>query len=145
MTCQWLMGECEVNDVEIDGGRMGAGHGVLVKRCASRGGGRAATQALGSSCLPSAPWPCLFTSPACPLAAVCPPDGPCPRPCPRPPCMWGALSCCGLCPRRCRYLEEAACASVCINSCKVRCRRSRVPRAAACRSGPAANRWQDGC
>lgn len=51
MTCQWLMGECEVNDVEIDGGRMGAGHGVLVKRC--------------------------------------------------------------------RYLEEAACASVCINSCKV--------------------------
>lgn len=51
LTCQWLMGECEVNDVEIDGGRVGAGHGVLVTRC--------------------------------------------------------------------RYLEEAACASVCLNSCKV--------------------------
>lgn len=51
LTCQWLMGPCEVNAVEIDGGGIGAGHGVLVKRC--------------------------------------------------------------------RYLEEAGCASVCINSCKV--------------------------
>ncbi|KAL4522943.1 hypothetical protein Ndes2526A_g07669 [Nannochloris sp. 'desiccata'] len=50
-TCQWLMGECEINDVEIDGGSIGTGHGVLVKRC--------------------------------------------------------------------RYLEDAGCASVCINSCKV--------------------------
>lgn len=32
LTCQWLMGECEVNDVEIDGGAVGQGHGVLVKR-----------------------------------------------------------------------------------------------------------------
>lgn len=44
------MGPCEVNDVEIDGGSVGVGHGVLVKRC--------------------------------------------------------------------RYLEEAGCASICINSCK---------------------------
>ncbi|KAL4428507.1 hypothetical protein ABPG75_002596 [Micractinium tetrahymenae] len=51
LTCQWLMGECEVNDVEIDGGQIGKGHGVLVKRC--------------------------------------------------------------------RYLEESGCASICINSCKV--------------------------
>lgn len=51
LTCQWLMGECKVNDVEIDGGKIGQGHGVLV--------------------------------------------------------------------RRCRYLEESGCASVCINSCKV--------------------------
>eukprot|EP00887_Chlorella_sp_A99_P004934 scaffold4.g4934.t1 len=51
LTCQWLMGECEVNDVEIDGGGIGAAHGVLVKRC--------------------------------------------------------------------RYLEECGCASICINSCKV--------------------------
>lgn len=50
-TCQWLMGECEVFDVEVDGGTIGRGHGVLVKRC--------------------------------------------------------------------RYLEETGCASVCINSCKV--------------------------
>jgi hypothetical protein len=50
-TCQWLMGECEVNDVEVDGAKIGTGHGVLVKRC--------------------------------------------------------------------RYLEDAGCASVCINSCKV--------------------------
>ncbi|PSC69941.1 histone deacetylase [Micractinium conductrix] len=50
LTCQWLMGECEVNDVEIDGGGIGQGHGVLIKRC--------------------------------------------------------------------RYLEEAGCASVCLNSCK---------------------------
>lgn len=32
LTCQWLMGECEVNDVEVDGGRLGRAHGVLVKR-----------------------------------------------------------------------------------------------------------------
>jgi len=51
LTCQWLMGECEINDVEIDGGQVGAGHGVLVKRC--------------------------------------------------------------------RYLEESGCASICINSCKI--------------------------
>ena len=51
-TCQWLMGECEINDVEIDGGgSIGVGHGVLVKRC--------------------------------------------------------------------RYLEDTGCASICINSCKV--------------------------
>ena len=51
-TCQWLMGPCQVNDVEeLDGGARGAGMGVRVERC--------------------------------------------------------------------RYLEEAGCASVCINSCKV--------------------------
>lgn len=32
-TCQWLMGDCAVNDVEIDGGGVGTGHGVLVTRC----------------------------------------------------------------------------------------------------------------
>ncbi|GIL64869.1 hypothetical protein Vafri_18715 [Volvox africanus] len=51
LTCQWLMGPCKVNDVEIDGGIVGKGHGVLVERC--------------------------------------------------------------------RYLEQAGCASVCINSCKI--------------------------
>ncbi|EFJ43024.1 hypothetical protein VOLCADRAFT_106966 [Volvox carteri f. nagariensis] len=51
LTCQWLMGPCKVNDVEIDGGVVGKGHGVLVERC--------------------------------------------------------------------RYLEQAGCASVCINSCKI--------------------------
>lgn len=50
LTCQWLMGPCKVNDVEVDGGQVGKGHGVLVERC--------------------------------------------------------------------RYLEEAGCASICINSCK---------------------------
>jgi len=29
----WLMGECEVNDCEIDGGEIGVNQGVLVKRC----------------------------------------------------------------------------------------------------------------
>jgi len=33
LTCQWLMGPCEVNDVEVDGGEMGIGQGVLVTRC----------------------------------------------------------------------------------------------------------------
>ena len=33
LTCQWLMGPCEINDVEIDRGRIGEGHGVFVKRC----------------------------------------------------------------------------------------------------------------
>lgn len=33
LTCQWLMGECDINDVEIDGGEIGQGHGVLVRRC----------------------------------------------------------------------------------------------------------------
>lgn len=33
MAGQWLMGECELNDVEIDGGETGKNHGVLVKRC----------------------------------------------------------------------------------------------------------------
>lgn len=51
LTCQWLMGPCEINDVEVDGGLVGTAQGVLVKRC--------------------------------------------------------------------RYLEEAGCASICINSCKV--------------------------
>eukprot|EP00611_Tribonema_gayanum_P031647 TRINITY_DN91_c0_g1_i1.p1 TRINITY_DN91_c0_g1~~TRINITY_DN91_c0_g1_i1.p1 ORF type:complete len:227 (+),score=22.85 TRINITY_DN91_c0_g1_i1:78-758(+) len=48
---QWLMGPSEINDVEIDGGQIGVGHGLLVKRC--------------------------------------------------------------------RYLEEAGCASVCVNTCKI--------------------------
>jgi hypothetical protein len=54
--CLARAGPCKVNDVDIDGGKVGKGHGVLVERC--------------------------------------------------------------------RYLEEAGCASVCINSCKVRSRRS---------------------
>jgi Beta-carotene isomerase D27-like, C-terminal len=29
----WLMGECEINDVEVDGGEIGIGQGLLVKRC----------------------------------------------------------------------------------------------------------------
>lgn len=29
----WLMGECELNDVEVDGGKIGKGQGLLVKRC----------------------------------------------------------------------------------------------------------------
>lgn len=29
----WLMGECEINDCEIDGGDIGINQGVLVKRC----------------------------------------------------------------------------------------------------------------
>ena len=33
LTCQWLMGECEINEVEVDGGEVKAGYGVLVKRC----------------------------------------------------------------------------------------------------------------
>lgn len=51
LTCQWLMGPCEINDVPINGGDIGKGMGVLVKRC--------------------------------------------------------------------RYLEESGCASICINSCKI--------------------------
>jgi len=33
LTCQWLMGECEINEVEVDGGEVKSGYGVLVKRC----------------------------------------------------------------------------------------------------------------
>jgi len=33
LTCQWLMGECEVNAVEVDGGQVKEGYGVIVKRC----------------------------------------------------------------------------------------------------------------
>jgi len=33
MTGTWLMGECEVNDCEIDGDGIGKNQGVLVKRC----------------------------------------------------------------------------------------------------------------
>jgi hypothetical protein len=29
----WLMGECEINDVPVDGGHIGVGQGLLVKRC----------------------------------------------------------------------------------------------------------------
>lgn len=29
----WLMGECEINDVEVDGGKIGERQGLLVKRC----------------------------------------------------------------------------------------------------------------
>lgn len=36
------MGECEVNDVEVDGGGVGRGHGVLVKRRVPEGGARTA-------------------------------------------------------------------------------------------------------
>jgi len=33
MAGTWLMGECELNDCEIDGGGIGQNQGVLVKRC----------------------------------------------------------------------------------------------------------------
>eukprot|EP00566_Odontella_aurita_P015772 CAMPEP_0113526830 /NCGR_PEP_ID=MMETSP0015_2-20120614/960_1 /TAXON_ID=2838 /ORGANISM="Odontella" /LENGTH=284 /DNA_ID=CAMNT_0000425201 /DNA_START=161 /DNA_END=1015 /DNA_ORIENTATION=- /assembly_acc=CAM_ASM_000160 len=33
MTGTWLMGECEVNDCDVDGGSVGKDQGVLVKRC----------------------------------------------------------------------------------------------------------------
>lgn len=33
LTCQWLMGACEINAVEVDGGEVKEGYGVLVKRC----------------------------------------------------------------------------------------------------------------
>eukprot|EP00775_Hariotina_reticulata_P008624 gene8624-8805_t len=33
LTCQWLMGPCKINDVELDDGRVGMGMGVLVERC----------------------------------------------------------------------------------------------------------------
>eukprot|EP00878_Enallax_costatus_P027060 GHUV01029098.1.p1 GENE.GHUV01029098.1~~GHUV01029098.1.p1 ORF type:complete len:163 (+),score=35.01 GHUV01029098.1:1189-1677(+) len=33
VTCQWLMGPCTVNDVELDDGTVGSGMGVLVERC----------------------------------------------------------------------------------------------------------------
>jgi len=51
LTCEWLMGPCKVNDVEVDGGKLGVSQGVQVQRC--------------------------------------------------------------------RYLEEAGCTSICVNSCKV--------------------------
>lgn len=33
MTCQWLMGPCEVNDVDLGDGKVGRGQGVFVQRC----------------------------------------------------------------------------------------------------------------
>lgn len=33
LTTFWLMGESELVDVEVDGGRVGKGQGLLVKRC----------------------------------------------------------------------------------------------------------------
>jgi hypothetical protein len=33
ITGTWLMGESEINDVEVDGGMMGKSQGLLVKRC----------------------------------------------------------------------------------------------------------------
>eukprot|EP01025_Chloroclados_australasicus_P016336 TRINITY_DN18150_c0_g2_i1.p1 TRINITY_DN18150_c0_g2~~TRINITY_DN18150_c0_g2_i1.p1 ORF type:complete len:262 (+),score=29.77 TRINITY_DN18150_c0_g2_i1:41-826(+) len=33
LTCQWLMGEAEVNDIELPDGTVGKNQGVLVKRC----------------------------------------------------------------------------------------------------------------
>lgn len=33
LTCKWLMGPCEVNDVELPGGRVLPGRGVKVERC----------------------------------------------------------------------------------------------------------------
>lgn len=33
MAGTWLMGECEINDCEIDGGEVGINQGLLVKRC----------------------------------------------------------------------------------------------------------------
>ena len=120
LTCQWLMGECEVNDVEIDGGGIGQGHGVLIKRCVS-GAGMGAAPGRGTAWLGQrvgAAQPCARL-PAC-----------------RPACLPGSLPAClchkGASPpllnrpppirpppcRRCRYLEEAGCASVCLNSCK---------------------------
>lgn len=29
----WLMGDCDINNVEVDGGMIGKGQGLLVKRC----------------------------------------------------------------------------------------------------------------
>ena len=33
LTTFWLMGESELVDVEVDGGGIGKGQGLLVKRC----------------------------------------------------------------------------------------------------------------
>ncbi|KAL6760406.1 hypothetical protein V8C86DRAFT_2555231 [Haematococcus lacustris] len=33
LTCQWLMGKCDVNDVEVDGGQVARWQGVKVERC----------------------------------------------------------------------------------------------------------------
>lgn len=46
LTCQWLLGETEVVDVEMDGGRLGKGNGLLIKVCAA-----------GDSCAARAPTP----------------------------------------------------------------------------------------
>lgn len=33
LTCQWLMGPCEVNDVDLGNGKLAKGQGVFVERC----------------------------------------------------------------------------------------------------------------
>ena len=33
LTCQWLLGDTEIVDAIVDGGRIGRGHGLLIKRC----------------------------------------------------------------------------------------------------------------
>lgn len=33
LTCEWLMGPLAVNDVVVDSGEVGKGHGLLVQRC----------------------------------------------------------------------------------------------------------------
>lgn len=116
LTCQWLMGECEVNDVELDGGRMGAGHGVLVKRCGA--GWQAGSPALRFGVRHAAhvcSVACCLRDGALQLArgiragrrSGC--------------CRWLMMQYpwAPVLHRSCRYLEESGCASICINSCKV--------------------------
>jgi hypothetical protein len=172
LSCQWLMGPCKVNDVELDGGGVssccgaaggGAGSGGASAQVVVLGGLLVAGQCTGTcrwhahgaaaaricwgpgrrpqpvpaaycaSCsqqpLSSASWTgvgsqdggrqgrgrlCragagsrLAAVAQCPAAACCPP----------PRAQVGQAQ--GVLVERCRYLEQAGCASICINSCKV--------------------------
>ena len=94
LTCQWLMGPCKINDLELADGTTRPKQGVLVER-----------QACCCYC-------CLYCC-CYGCTAVC--------------CFQhvDAVGCAETdcaeidCVDRCRYLEEAGCASICINSCKV--------------------------
>lgn len=80
LTCQWLMGVCTVNDVELPSGEVGH----ELSECCSSQLGRA--------------HPVLRCAPPLGLQVKK---------------SWGMKV------ERCRYLEAAGCASVCMNSCKV--------------------------
>lgn len=124
LTCQWLMGPCKVNDAEIDGGQVGGRRAAVPGQGRASEGGGALSHHRAWRQEPAAVPARRWALPACCWHAAA--DSPLPlqthrhiHPIPVDVTSAQVGTGMGVLVERCRYLEEAGCASICINSCKV--------------------------